>query len=485
MKKTLSTLFLFFFIAQLVSGQTATRYFKYDNAGNRVWRKDHLGVDPGGCPNSLDGYIKLGEYNDHAYFLSDNMEKWEDAKLLAENDGGYLVTINDQAENDWIKSLLGNNMVFIGYNDASPEGTMQWANNEPVTLDLGYDNNPTNDYGLMNFWAGTWQLVGPWQAKKYILEMDCGSGTEPTGSLAITCPADINVTTPTSSAVVTWNDATATTTCSVNTNVTVTQTVGSASGSSFPIGATTITYQATDNCNNTETCSFIINVTATQGGGCGAIAGYTKLGEFGGHGYYLSDASVSWTAANSLAQNDGGYLATMNTQAENDFLKSNLGNNMVFIGYNDGIIEGTMQWANNEPVTLDLSYSNSDENDYAVMNFWAGTWQLVNQWVNKKYILEKDCGPVPPAAPQESKKTLEMATMILYPNPTDGVFTIHNKGEIAIDAMVHFYNDVGSLVYSRNLGDGRFDISNFASGIYSLVVMDGAQVYKAKIAKAN
>lgn len=65
--------------------------------------------------------------------------------------------------------------------------------------------------------------------------------------------------------------------------------------------------------------------------GCGAIAGFTKLGEVNGHGYYLSDASVNWNEAKTLAENAGGYLATMNDQAENDFLKSNLNNNMVFI----------------------------------------------------------------------------------------------------------------------------------------------------------
>jgi len=124
---------------------------------------------------------------------------------------------------------------------------------------------------------------------------------------------------------------------------------------------------------------------------CDPISGYTSLGEYNGHGYYLSDASVPWQQAKTLAENAGGYLATMNNQAENDFLKSNLGNNLAFIGYNDAATQGVGQWANNEPVTLNLSYDNSSENDYAVMNFWAGTWQMVNQWVYKPFVMEMAC----------------------------------------------------------------------------------------------
>ncbi|MEZ4686824.1 MAG: HYR domain-containing protein [Bacteroidia bacterium] len=57
-------------------------------------------------------------------------------------------------------------------------------------------------------------------------------------------------------AVATWNTPTATDNC----GATVTQTAGQASGSSFPLGTTTITYTATDAAGNTATCSFTITV---------------------------------------------------------------------------------------------------------------------------------------------------------------------------------------------------------------------------------
>ena len=102
---------------------------------------------------------------------------------------------------------------------------------------------------------------------------------------------------------------------------------------------------------------FVFDKNAVTG--CGDILGFTKLGEYGGHGYYLSNASAPWQQAKILAENEGGYLVTMNDQAENDFLKDQLNGNMVFIGYNDAMTEGVGQWADNEQVILDLSYGNS------------------------------------------------------------------------------------------------------------------------------
>ena len=87
----------------------------------------------------------------------------------------------------------------------------------------------------------------------------------PSTQLTLSCPSDVVVTTAPgeSMATATWADPTISTTCS-NPNVTLTQTAGLASGSQFPIGTTAISYQATDNCSNVETCSF--SVTVQDGG---------------------------------------------------------------------------------------------------------------------------------------------------------------------------------------------------------------------------
>ncbi|MDX2175694.1 MAG: HYR domain-containing protein [Candidatus Sumerlaeia bacterium] len=79
----------------------------------------------------------------------------------------------------------------------------------------------------------------------------------------ISCPTNINVNTdldqPT--AVVAFADATGNDNCPPPT---ITRTGGSASGSAFPIGVSTITYTAEDASGNTTTCSFTITVTDNQ-----------------------------------------------------------------------------------------------------------------------------------------------------------------------------------------------------------------------------
>ncbi len=77
----------------------------------------------------------------------------------------------------------------------------------------------------------------------------------------ITCPANISVATPSNACVAVVNfTVNATDNCSG----TVTVTSTPASGSSFPVGTTTVTTTATDVCGNSSTCSFTVTVTDSQ-----------------------------------------------------------------------------------------------------------------------------------------------------------------------------------------------------------------------------
>ncbi len=80
---------------------------------------------------------------------------------------------------------------------------------------------------------------------------------------SISCPANIelSVTAPSTSRIVNWPAATASTTCPGGA-ISVDQTAGASSGSIFSVGTETISYSATDNCANTVSCSF--NITINQ-----------------------------------------------------------------------------------------------------------------------------------------------------------------------------------------------------------------------------
>jgi hypothetical protein len=79
----------------------------------------------------------------------------------------------------------------------------------------------------------------------------------------ITCPANITTgsTAGLCSAVVNYSTPTASDNCP---GVTLTRIAGPASGSSFPVGSTTITYRATDAAGNTAQCSFTVTVNDVQ-----------------------------------------------------------------------------------------------------------------------------------------------------------------------------------------------------------------------------
>ena len=83
-------------------------------------------------------------------------------------------------------------------------------------------------------------------------------------SLSLNCPSDLNFQIPSgqSQAQVTWNTPTATTNCSGGTNVY--RTSGPPSGSYLSEGTYTVTYQATDDCGNSETCSFNVIVNPSE-----------------------------------------------------------------------------------------------------------------------------------------------------------------------------------------------------------------------------
>ena len=109
--------------------------------------------------------------------------------------------------------------------------------------------------------------------------------------------------------------------------------------------------------------------------------------EFNGHYYYVYDldAITTWEEAQEHCKSQGGYLATITSQEENEFvysyLRSNFDYESAYFGFTDRNEEGTWIWANGEK----SSYTNwhpgepNSENpneDYAMYYFKYsdGTW---------------------------------------------------------------------------------------------------------------
>ena len=137
-----------------VTRTTVTRTTVNRQARRPPWEKDAWAVNPA---------------NGHAY-KKIRCASLKDAKNRATDEGAYLVTINDEAEQKWLSGLFGNHLYWIGLSDAEKEGEWVWQNGELLTYTnwgpkhsfprstLSFEQK---DSAVMTFVNGQWHAVGP------------------------------------------------------------------------------------------------------------------------------------------------------------------------------------------------------------------------------------------------------------------------------------------------------------------------------------
>jgi hypothetical protein len=106
-----------------------------ENAGTLTF--DVVLVDAGGATSnwtntelpsaSAQDFDYMGEYNGRKYYFSKSNYTWTQAKANAESLGGQMLVIDDQAENDFVGSIMIRNGTWIGF--SRPTEADSWANN--------------------------------------------------------------------------------------------------------------------------------------------------------------------------------------------------------------------------------------------------------------------------------------------------------------------------------------------------------------------
>jgi len=140
-------------------------------------------------PGLLAGPI-VNPANCHTYYFT-QPATWIEAQMKAQALGGNLVTINDAAENEYVRSHFANyggnpQAVWIGLTDRTTEGTFTWVDGSPVTY-TNWNPGEPNDLGNEDYVTMNEPATGGWN--------DAHSGESLSAVIEITtgpCKGDMN-----------------------------------------------------------------------------------------------------------------------------------------------------------------------------------------------------------------------------------------------------------------------------------------------------
>ena len=141
---------------------------------------------------------------------------------------------------------------------------------------------------------------------------------------------------------------------------------------------------------------------------------YTYLGELGTSKYYLSSASLTYMEARDLAANLGGYLVSIKTEAENQWLIDNSPDQNFWLGLDDirneskvgGNVDKTkyiwndgtgLAWENFGPGEPNDNAKNTttDHPGEDYIEFSNGTWNDIYHNVKRKFVIEYNPTQIP------------------------------------------------------------------------------------------
>jgi hypothetical protein len=119
------------------------------------------------------------------------------------------------------------------------------------------------------------------------------------------------------------------------------------------------------------------------------LTGFTSQQNYNGHSYYRSTGSAFWTDARNACTNMGGYLVTVTSAAENNFIFGLWPSG--WIGLTDEVNEGVWRWVTGET----YSYSswnpgepnNAGNEDY-VQFVGGGKWNDLPNNIALPYVIE-------------------------------------------------------------------------------------------------
>ena len=363
-------------------------------------------------PATPSGFTKMGVFNGHTYFISNATDTYANfINTINTIDGAYPVSISSATENSFIANYLSENAqlsALIGLNDLETEGTFVWENGENVSYTNWITGEPNDSGGedIGEIYDGEWNDISN-SANYNPIIIEFSYAAE--------------------------------------------QTAGLASGSNFPIGTTTNTFEVNDESGNINTTSFdvIVNDTGNPDITCpdditttatnptvnfndpivtdnstssfNFLPGMTFIGDNDGKNFFISNETYSGASAFADAVARGGFVATVNNASLNSFLANALSSNGIsnaHIGYSDAASEGSFVWQDGSSSTYTNWQSGEPSNTNGIEDYVAisagGSWNDVGAFGtgNLRYILQlnQDDGYVLQTSGPESGSSFPIGT---------------------------------------------------------------------------
>lgn len=134
------------------------------------------------------GYTLLGTYQGRTYLLSNATRTWTQARSEATSLGGYLVTIFNNGENNFVRNASAtyhpNNLIWIGLSDSVTEGSYRWVTGQnasytnwatptqPDDYTYGGSVPQGEDYMMMYTNDGRWNDLPDFYGLRFVVEIE-------------------------------------------------------------------------------------------------------------------------------------------------------------------------------------------------------------------------------------------------------------------------------------------------------------------------
>ena len=141
----------------------------YNQTGNYTYNGGNNALN---VPGFTYGGFFVGSY----YYISNSSTTWSQGNQLAQNNGGNMVTISSQVENDFVSNLTTHN-IWLGFVEQGSNYNFGWVTGESVSfinwdpqqptglgtvsIMFGYDDPASTSWGINGQWAVASDVVYP------------------------------------------------------------------------------------------------------------------------------------------------------------------------------------------------------------------------------------------------------------------------------------------------------------------------------------